>query len=72
MTIDELMDIGTKDKFYEIMNRMALSDRQIQVFELKYLRQWFSEDIAAELNISRSTVNAEIKVIKHKLRQVEI
>lgn len=41
-----------------------LTDRQRQIFDLKYRRGWAIEDIAAELYMDRSTVNRELARIR--------
>ena len=50
------------------LERMAafpwLTDRQRQIFDLRYRRGWAIEDIAAELYMDRSTVNRELARIR--------
>lgn len=45
-----------------------LTDRERDVFEHYYRRGWRIEDIAAELDISRGTVNNTLRSIRHKNR----
>lgn len=66
------MGIGTKEKFMEIVDKMQLTDRQKDIFMLKYSRGMLNVDIAAEINFCRSVVSQELKVIRHKMAQLLI
>ena len=54
------------------LERMAaspwLTDRQRQIFDLRFRRGWAIEDIAAELYMDRSTVGRELARIRQKTR----
>lgn len=43
-----------------------LTDRERQVFDLYYRRGWAIEDVAAELYVSRGTVNNCLRSIREK------
>ncbi len=43
-----------------------LTDREREVFELYYRRGWAIEDIAAELYVSRNTINNALYSLRHK------
>ena len=43
-----------------------LTDRERQVFDLYYRRGWAIEDVAAELYVSRGTVNTALRNIRDK------
>lgn len=45
-----------------------LTDRQREIFELFYRRGWKIEDIAAELDYSRSTIIRDLKKIRLVLK----
>lgn len=47
-------------------NNKWLSDRERKVFDLFYARGWAIEDIAAELDFNRSTINRILKSIRLK------
>ncbi len=53
------------------LERMAaspwLTDRQRQVFDLKYRRGWAIDDIAAELYVGRRTVIRELAQIRRTI-----
>lgn len=58
-SIDELSKMASNEWF---------TDRQRRIFDLYYRRGWAIEDVAAELYISRSTVNTELSIIRTKSR----
>lgn len=70
MTENEIKNIGTKLKFKEILENLQLTDRQTQIFVLKYGRGFLNEDIAAEIGYCRKVVSDELKVIRHKMAQL--
>lgn len=45
-----------------------LTDRERDIFERFYRREIAIEDIAAELDVSRGTVNNALRSIRHKNR----
>lgn len=69
-TENEIKNIGTKLKFKEILENLQLTDRQTQIFVLKYGRGFLNEDIAAEIGYCRKVVSDELKVIRHKMAQL--
>lgn len=70
MTEDEVKRIGTKFKFNQILENLQLTDRQKQIFVLKYGRGFLNEDIAAEIGYNRKVVSSELKIIRHKMAQL--
>lgn len=70
MTEDEVKKIGTKFKFNQILENLQLTDRQKQIFVLKYGRGFLNEDIAAEIGYNRKVVSSELKIIRHKMAQL--
>lgn len=70
MTEEEIKKIGTKMKFQEILDKLQLTDRQKQIFVLKYGRGFLNEDIAAEIGFCRKIVSDELKIIRHKMAQL--
>lgn len=70
MTENELKCIGTKIKFDEILEKLQLTDRQKEIFILKYGRGILNEDIAAEIGYCRKVVSEELKIIRHKMAQL--
>lgn len=70
MTENEIKKVGTKMKFQEILENLQLTDRQKQIFVLKYGRGLLNEDISAEIGYCRKIVSEELKVIRHKMAQL--
>ena len=70
MTENEIKNVGTKLKFQEILEKLQLTDRQKEIFVLKYGRGFLNEDIAAEIGYCRKVVSDELKVIRHKMAQL--
>lgn len=54
------------EKLQQIENNRWLTDRERAVFELYYRRGWAIENVAAELDICRTTVNNDLKSIRDK------
>lgn len=54
----------------EQLERMSgnpwLTDREREVFELYYRRGWAIEDIAAEMYVSRNTINNTLYSLRRK------
>lgn len=51
----------------KVADSRFFSDRERQVFDLYFLRQWQIETIAAELYVSRGTVNNDLRSIRDKI-----
>lgn len=68
----QVMDIPTMDSFMRLRDQLNLTDRQKQIFVLKYSRGLRNIDIAEELNppVTQDTVGADVKVIRRKLAAV--
>jgi DNA-directed RNA polymerase specialized sigma24 family protein len=54
------------EKLQQIESNRWLTDRERSVFELYYRRGWAIEDVAAELDVCRTTVNNDLKSIRAK------
>lgn len=66
----ELLNIGTKDKFNEIVEKLNLTYRQKQIFVLKYGCGMMNVDIAEEIGYCSKVVSSELKIIRHKMSQL--
>lgn len=68
----QVMDIPTMDSFMRLRDQLNLTDRQKEIFVLKYSRGLRNIDIAEELNppVTQDTVGADVKVIRRKLAAV--
>ena len=56
----------TTQQLEEMERCKWLTDRERSVFDLVYRRGWAIEDTAAELYVSRSTVDADLRSIREK------
>lgn len=72
LTEKELMKVGTAEKFQKIFNSLQLTDRQKEIFLLKYGRGMVNTDISAHIGYCRKTVSDEISIIRDKMGQLKI
>lgn len=70
MTEKEVMDIGPKTTFNDILDRLQLTDRQREIFILRYGRGMFLSDISEEIGYCRKVVSDELKTIRKKMAQL--
>lgn len=56
----------TTQQLSDMASNQWLTDRERQVFDLYYRRGWAIEDVAAELYVSRGTVNNCLRSIREK------
>lgn len=54
------------EQLEKMSNNPWLSDREREVFEYYYRRGWAIEDIAAELYVSRNTINNILNSLRKK------
>lgn len=70
MNEKDVINLPTMEAFNNLLDSLNLTDRQRRIFELRYSRGLFQQDIAAEIDVDRKTVVSELKIIKEKLRFV--
>ena len=70
MDIRDVMKIPTMREFYELRDKVNLTDRQRDIFYLKYSRGFRNIDIAEELGINQDTVGDELKIVRAKLAAI--
>ncbi len=68
----DVINLNTMEEFYELRDRLNLTDRQREIFYLKYSRGWRNIDIAAELDVSQDTVSDDLKIIRKKLVKIAL
>ena len=56
----------TTQQLEQISSNPWLTDREREVFELYYRRGWAIEDIAAEMYVSRNTINKTLYSLRQK------
>lgn len=57
------------EAFYKVRDALNLTDRQREIFVLKYSRGWRNLDIADELEVTQNIIGDELKIIRGKLKQ---
>lgn len=70
MDIKDVLKIPTMDAFYQLRDKLNLTDRQRDIFTLKYSRGWRNIDIANELGVNQDTVGDDLKIIRAKLAAI--
>lgn len=70
MIPQDVINIATLEQFNQLKDSLNLSDRQRDIFTLKYSRLWRNIDIAEELEISADTVAKELSAIRTKLLEI--
>lgn len=70
MNPKEVINIETMEEFNRLMDSLNLSDRQRKVFYLRYSKRWRNADIAAELDVHRTTISDDLNVIRTKLAAI--
>lgn len=68
----EVIKIPTMEAFLALRDSLNLTDRQREIFVLKYSRGWRNIDIAMELEINQDTVGDELCRIRQKLVAVAL
>lgn len=66
----DVMSIPTMDAFLKLRDYLNLTDRQRDIFVMKYSRGWRNIDIAEELGVNQDTVGDDLKIIRAKLSSV--
>lgn len=59
----------TKEQFEDISKKAMLNDELKEIFEMK-IKNYSIAQISIKLNMSESTVNRRIKVLKKKIMKV--
>lgn len=70
MTRREVFNIPTKEQFEDLLNCLNLSDRQREIFVLRFSRGWTMLEIATELGYCVETIKKECRVINKKLKHI--
>lgn len=64
----ELISVPTMSEFNRIKDSLNLTDRQREIFHLKYSRGWRNIDIAEELGVHQDTITEDMRVVREKLK----
>lgn len=68
----DVMRIPTMEAFYNLRDKLNLTDRQRDIFTLKYSRGWRNIDIAMELGVNQDTVGDDVKILRAKLAAISL
>lgn len=71
MTQEEVKALPTKAQLLELREKLNLSDRQKEIFYLKYGRLWRHIDIAEELGVCQDTISSDVRDIAEKLSAIQ-
>lgn len=72
MRTEDVISIPTMDEFNKLRDKLNLTDRQREIFFLKYSRGWRNLDIAEELKVNQDTVSEDLRKIRTKLASVSL
>ena len=68
--INEFFKFALKSDIDSVRDKIALSERQEQIFDMFYIKKQDIGFIADKLYVSQSVINTELKVIRNKLVKV--
>lgn len=72
MDIKDVLKIPTMQAFLDLRDKLNLTDRQRDIFVLKYSRGWRNIDIAEELGVNQDTVGSELRIVREKLAAISM
>lgn len=70
MRLKELSKISTMDELIRLRDSLNLTDRQKEIFMLRFNRGFSIIQISIERNMSESTVNRELRKIGNKIAKL--
>lgn len=70
MRLKELSKISTMDELIRLRNSLNLTDRQKEIFMLRFNRGFSIIQISIECNMSESTVYRELRKIGNKIAKL--
>lgn len=70
MRLKELSKISTMDELIRLRNSLNLTDRQKEIFMLRFNRGFSIIQISIERNMSESTVYRELRKIGNKIAKL--
>lgn len=68
--INNILKYADKHTIKTILDECIFTDRQLDIFKLKYIHNKDIDYISNKLNFSRSTVNRELKIIRRKIEKL--
>lgn len=70
MTEKDLLNIATRQDFLKILDCIQLTDRQKEIFMLKYASGRMNAEIADAVECCSKTVTKELNIIRNKLAKI--
>lgn len=70
MRLKEIFDIGTMQDLIRLRDSLNLTDRQKDIFMLRFNRGFSIIEISMKMNLSDSTVKRELKRISNKISKL--
>ena len=70
MRLKELSKISTMDELIRLRDSLNLTDRQKEIFMMRFNRGFSIIQISIELNMSESTVYRELRKIGNKIAKL--
>ncbi len=70
MKLKELFDIKTMEEFAALRDSLNLTDRQIEIFNMRFNKGCSIIELSMKLNLSTATINRELKKISNKISKL--
>lgn len=67
IAVERVVKISDMGDFYALRDKLNLTDRQREIFYLKFSRGMRNIDIAEEIDACQDTVGSDLKKIREKL-----
>jgi len=65
-----LEDIPTKNEFWEVINKVKLTPRQIEILELRFIDDLLVYEIGEKMGISCKTVERDLRDCYKKIKRI--
>ena len=65
-----LEDIPTKNEFWEVINKVKLTPRQMEILELRFIDDLLVYEIGEKMGISRKTVERDLRDCYRKIKRI--
>lgn len=74
MELSDVLKIPTMNAFFELRDKLNLTDRQRDIFLMKYSKGWTNLTIANSLEppVSQDTVSKDLRIIREKLVAISL
>ena len=62
--------IPTKNEFWEVINKVKLTPRQMEILELRFIDDLLVYEIGEKMGISRKTVERDLRDCYRKIKRI--